>query len=97
MPQLDRLFLFGLLQRTVLALAAGAEATFTEIEPCDGFADIVTGCGDTTSSIMTSLVLGTIPGPAWPWLVLVNAVLVVGYAGLVIFSVLRLVRGQEDA
>jgi hypothetical protein len=83
MAQLDRLLIFG-------------EATFTEIEACDSFGDFVTGCGSTMSSVMTSLVLGTIPGPNWAWLALLNTSIVVVYFSLVIFSVYRHVRGMPD-
>ena len=96
MAQLDRLLVLGVLQRTVLALAAGAEAAFTEVEPCDDFGDFVTGCGDTIDSVFTSLILGTIPGPDWPWLVLVNTLQLAIYVPLLIFSVYRAFRGQSD-
>lgn len=96
MGNLERLLTFAVLSRIVFAITAGAEATFSEVEPCDDFVDVLTGCGDTVTSVMTSLVLGTIPGPDWPWLAMTNAALVIYITGRTIFAVLKLARGVPD-
>jgi hypothetical protein len=90
------MFTFVVLSRVVLALAAGAEATFGSVEPCTSVTDVLTGCGSTFTSILTSLVLGTIPGPDWTWLALLNAVLLVLVNGRVVFAIIKLVRGVPD-
>lgn len=97
MGQLEKLLVFAVASRVILAFAAGVESEFNEIEPCEDLVDLLTGCGDTFSSITTSLLLGTIPGPDVPLLALANAILVVVVPGLTILAIVKLARGVTDS
>ncbi len=82
-----------LLWTTYLALVLSDESTLPSVPACDDLSDIITGCGNTISSILGIVLLGTIPGAPLP----VNAVFAV--AGVIsrisiIWSILTLVRGN---
>lgn len=47
--------------RVFLAWMAGANASFVELDPCDDWGDIFSGCSGIAGSIF-SFVVGTIPG-----------------------------------
>lgn len=77
-----------------IAACTGAASTlgaFT-IPDCNSFADFVTGCDDTVSSIIAYGILGTIPG-AHPMVNSVMSIIGITNRTIIIWSIFRLIRG----
>jgi hypothetical protein len=82
---------FAVTWATMIALVTTSTVTIVEIPSCHGW-DILTGCNDTKSLLLSAAVLGTIPG-APDAINLFLAIIGLACRGTVIWSIIEIVRG----
>jgi len=92
MGNLERLWTFGVMERTIVAIAGQAQVNIAGIQPCTGVLDWLTGCGSALTSLLANLVLGTVANaPATA-----NLLLGVYFNGLFVIALFKWGRGVAD-
>jgi hypothetical protein len=84
MGNMERYWMFVVLERSIAILGGVGHTAVAGIEPCTGPLDWLTGCGDTVNSFLAALVLGTVTGAPdiinFVWLgIVLNGLFLIGF------------------
>lgn len=93
MGNLERLWTFAVIERSIVAIAGQAKIKIDGIQPCTGVLDWLTGCGSALSSLLANIFVGTVTGAPS----VANFLLGVYFNGLFVIALFKWGRGVSDS